>query len=350
MPLPYTDGFNYYLGDILLYGKQKMQNITSNNGVTMGLVGSSGAGKSTVLREVFMDDVFGIRKDKDYIITVFTESPDSDAFQGLSKDIKVDGNGLDEEQINWAYRMNIIHGKQFNFMFILDDVLQLRYQRQLERMFLIMRNTNITSVVSIQYPNLIPRPIRTSVYYIFCMRFNTREGVEMAVDYFLSSYIPGNKEEKIETYTRWAENHRFYLIDNLNYKVYAVDNNFMCKELPRLIGELQIYTPPADWEETANLTDLFDEKIVPASKQENVEMSDDTSSDDEDTSSEEDVPMPIAKPKRKQRKLQVQPFIQNKRKDTPRPKRKSGGVTKKRKTTSSNSAGDRKPVKRQRKG
>lgn len=88
-----------------------MQNVKSDNGVTCALVGSSGAGKSTVLRQVFMDDVFGVRKDKDYIITVFTESPNSDAFVGLNKDIKVNGHGLDEELINWAYRMNVIHGK-----------------------------------------------------------------------------------------------------------------------------------------------------------------------------------------------------------------------------------------------
>lgn len=291
-----------------------MQNVNSDNGVTCGLVGSSGAGKSTVLRKVFMDDVFGLRKDKDYIITVFTESPNSDAFIGLSKDIKVDGHGLDEDQINWAYRMNSIHGKRYNFMFILDDVLQLRYQKQLERMFLIMRNTNITSVVSIQYPNLIPRPIRTSVYYIFCMRFNTREGVEMAVDYFLSSYIPGNRDEKIEIYTRWAENHRFYVIDNLNYKVYAVDNNFMCKELPRIIGDYQMYTPAAEWESNIN-----NNEINYKPKQEEEQSDYYTSSSESESDLEQEVKEKL--PQRKKRKLNVQPFIQNKRKDTPRPKR-----------------------------
>lgn len=316
--LPYTDGFNYYLGDILLYGKQKMQNTDSNNGVTIGMVGSSGAGKSTIIKEVFLEDVFGIRKDKDYIITIFTESPDSDAFKNLPKDVKVDGHGLDEEQINWAYRMNLMHGKMYNFMFILDDVLNLRYQKQLEKMFLIMRNTNITSVVSIQYPNLIPRPIRTSVYYIFCLRFNQMEGVEMAVEYFLSSYIPGkSKEEKCQIYASWAEHHRFYLIDNLNYKTYAVDNNFMCKELPKIIGENQIYTEPAEWEENYSNTDVFDTvkkpKLEDELEEEDLLSSDGDSGDGPSEYNSWKKYQPKEEPKKVKRQLKVQPFIQNKR-------------------------------------
>lgn len=295
-----------------------MQNVNSNNGVTFALVGSSGAGKSTLLREVFLEDVFGLRKDKDYIITIFTESPDSDAFKKLNKEVKVDGYGLDEEQINWAYRMNLLHGKQFNFLYILDDVLQLRYQKQLERMFLIMRNTNISSVVSIQYPNLIPRPIRTSVYYIFCMRFNTQEGVEMAVDYFLSSYIPGNsKEEKMSIYMQWAENHRFYLIDNLNYKTYAIDNNYMAKELPRLIFDQVIYTPPASWEH--NLTKGIE-------IQKFIEPPEPHESSDEGLSAsdiENDDPIESFIPPKRKRKPIVQPFIQN----VPQKKRKTNKKT-----------------------
>ena len=344
--LPYTDGFEYYLGDILLYGKQKMQNVDSNNGVTVGMVGSSGAGKSTLIREIFLEDVFGLRKDKDYIITIFTESPDSDAFRNLPKDVKVDGYGLDEDQINWAYRMNLLHGKQYNFMYILDDVLQLRYQKQLERMFLIMRNTNVTSVVSIQYPNLIPRPIRTSVYYIFCMRFNSHEGVEMAVEYFLSSYIPGSsKKEKCEIYATWAEHHRFYLIDNLNYKTYAVDSNFMCKELPKIIGDHEVFTEPADWE-----YDFMDKDIIfdpkpnnkdnDASKEDDYDSTSSSSDEENDSTIVEPPPVQQQQPKKK-KQLKVQPMIQNKAKTKAQKQQHNSGTKRKRsnkKTTNNNSS------------
>lgn len=221
-----------HISSILLEGKQKMQAPDKNNGVTYALIGSSGSGKSTLLRDVFLNDVYEDRADKEYIVTVFTESPQCDAFQKLPKKVNVDGAGVDLNLINWMYQMNATYDKKYNFVTILDDCIHLRYKSQIEKMFLVMRNTNITSVVSLQYANLIPRSIRTSVYFIFCMHQNTLEGVELMVISFLSAYLPGGtKAEKMDYYMSWTQNHRFFLIDNLNHKAYQVNENYECFEL-----------------------------------------------------------------------------------------------------------------------
>lgn len=238
LPGIYHSGFDLYLGDILLEGKTKMQSPTKDNGVTFALVGSSGAGKSTLLRKVFIDDVYGPRRDKDYIISIFTESPHCDAFEGLSKEVKVCGCGVSEDIINAMKEQNRHFDKVYNFVNLLDDCIHLRHMAQVEKMFLIDRNSNLTSAVSLQWANLIPKSIRTSVYYVFIMHHSNPQGAEVAVDTFLCGYIPGrNIKKKTQIFMTWARKHRFYFIDNLNEKCYAVTDRFMCKELPQIIDE-----------------------------------------------------------------------------------------------------------------
>src|SRR6476620_10361544 len=115
LPPIYHDGFDIYLGDILLESKKKMQTPDKHNGVTFALVGSSGSGKSTLLRKVFIDDVFGARRDKDYIITIFTESPQSDAFNDLPKEVAMCGCGISQDIINAMKKQNRHFDKVFNF-------------------------------------------------------------------------------------------------------------------------------------------------------------------------------------------------------------------------------------------
>jgi hypothetical protein len=230
--------------DVISQGKKKLQSAEKKNGVTFAFIGSSGCGKSTLLRKVFIDEIFTKRAKeedgKEFIIQVFTESSKSDAFDGLAKDksILMDCKGLDQDNINWCYHMNEEYDKKYNFMIILDDVLDIRYKDLVRRMFLIMRNTNISSVVSLQYPNLIPKSVRTSVYFTILFFFAQDEGIELAVRGWLTAYLPGKSiREKIIHYRNWTQaegGHQMFLLDNLNHKCYYVNADYECKEIPMI--------------------------------------------------------------------------------------------------------------------
>lgn len=228
--------------DVICEGKKTLQDGEQRNGVTFAFIGSSGCGKSTCIRKVFIDQIFTERAKqedkKEFIIQVFTESAKSDAFKDMDKGILMDTKGLDEHNINFCYHMNENYDKKYNFLFILDDVLDLQYKMLVKRMFLTMRNTNISSLVSLQYPNLIPKAIRTSVYFTLLFYLNTDEAVELAVRGWLSAYLPGHSvKEKMLYYRRWTKQghgHQMILVDNLNHKCYLVDSKYNCKELPMI--------------------------------------------------------------------------------------------------------------------
>lgn len=208
-----------------------MQSATSKNGITVAIMGGSGRGKSTLLRKIFIDKLYGISKE--YIVQIFTESASSDALQNMPKDVIVDGMGVDQDTINFCYKTNQEYDKRYNFVIILDDCIHIRFAKMIERMFLIMRNSNITSVVSLQHPKHIPVSIRNSIYFAICMGFNGGDGAEICVRNWIGGYLPGNTiSEKIYHYQEWAhEGHRFFLLDNLNHKCYKVDENYHCEEL-----------------------------------------------------------------------------------------------------------------------
>lgn len=234
------------LDQVLIEAKEKMQGPEKANGITFAFMGSSGCGKSTVIMKVFIDQIFGkkattARKDKEFIIQIFTQSAKSDAFRELPKDILVDSKGLDEDNINFCYHMNENYNKKYNFFCILDDVLDIRYKDLVQRMFLTMRNTNISSLVSLQYPKLIPVSIRTSVYFALFFFFNNDEATEQAVRGWLSAYLPGKQiREKIYYYREWVlqnDGHNMFLMDNLNHRCYKVDTSnevYNCIELPMI--------------------------------------------------------------------------------------------------------------------
>lgn len=231
------------LDQVLIEAKEKMQGPEKANGITFAFMGSSGCGKSTVIMKVFVDQIFGkkatrSRKDKEYIIQIFTQSAKSDAFKELPKDVLVDPKGLDEDNINFCYHMNEEYQKKYNFFLMLDDVLDIRYKDLVQRMFLTMRNTNISSLISIQYPKLIPVSIRTSVYFALFFFFNNDEATEQAVRGWLSAYLPGKTiREKIYYYREWVlqnDGHNMFLMDNLNHRCYKIDTtgeNYNCIEL-----------------------------------------------------------------------------------------------------------------------
>lgn len=213
-----------------------MQSKDKNNGVTMIILGSSGCGKSTMIKKILLGECYdGPKKDKDYIVAIYTQSAKSDAFEDLPKTILIDKSGLDEEAIKLAYQMNMHYDKKYNFVYILDDVIHIRYKKQLEQMFLTMRNMNLTSIVSLQYPKLIPPSIRISVYFTFCFCMNNQEGIEQIVRGWLAGYLQGkNIREKMQTYREWTEGangKRFYLLDNLNHTCYRVTEKYMCTKL-----------------------------------------------------------------------------------------------------------------------
>ena len=243
-----SDGVIRSLEDVINEGKQSLQqknDPSKKNGVTYALFGSSGCGKSTLLRKIFVEKLYCnkdvLNSEEEYLTVFFTGSRHSDALKGLidGKDDEggdeggcgngsiVDGCGLDPDVYKWMYQMNYTFDKTFNFVVMIDDVLDVKSNPVMFNAFLTYRNMNITSVISLQYLKLCPLAVRSSVYFVFLMPANSREGVEQLVRNYMGMYLKGrNITEKMTAYELLTRDYRCFLLDNLNHKCYYVDNNY----------------------------------------------------------------------------------------------------------------------------
>lgn len=239
----FSDGSKpIYLGELIRQQKRDLQGDQgeNKNGITVVVVGSSGCGKSTMIKTVFLEDVYADKSK--FLITLFTNSQKSDALRKLDKSIMVCGAGVDENYIRWCFQMNNEYDKRYNFVTMLDDVIDFRHSLLVNQMFLIMRNTNMTSFCSLQYPNHIPPAIRISAYFTFCFSSNNQQGIEMSVRYYLAGYLPGvTIRQKMDAYREWTEGgegkgrgHRFFMLDNLNHACFRIDENYMCYKMDML--------------------------------------------------------------------------------------------------------------------
>jgi hypothetical protein len=238
-PQPQDEAKPIYLAELIRIQKRKMQGDSGEhkNGVTYIIVGSSGCGKSTMLTKIFFEDVYA-DKNK-FLVTIFTQSAKSDAFKELDSSIILCPYSVDEDYIRWLFQMNYEYEKKYNFITALDDVIDFRHNLLVNQMFLIMRNTNLTSICSLQYPHYIPPAIRISAYFTFCFSSNNLQGIELCVRYYLAGYLPGlNIRAKMDAFREWTEGgegeakgHRFYLLDNLNHACYRIDEHYMCYKM-----------------------------------------------------------------------------------------------------------------------
>jgi hypothetical protein len=242
-----SSGFTHYLPDLISEAKSKLQvtgDYTKRNGVTYALFGSSGSGKSTIIRKIFLDDLYnnerqGVPMNDEYIVTLFTESKHADALQNLDEDgVLVDACGLNEEVYKWMYAMNYTYDKQYNFVVMIDDVLTVKSLPTVFKAFLTYRNMNITSVVSLQYLKLCPLAVRSSLYFCFLLPLNSNEGIEQLVKGYLGMYLPGKSlGVKINRYKDMCKDHCFFLMDNLNHRCFYVNADYMAKEMLPLPAE-----------------------------------------------------------------------------------------------------------------
>lgn len=247
-----------YLTDLLREAKKSLQRIgdpMKHNGVTFALFGSSGSGKSTIIRKIFIDDLYKNGTDSktgrgdehskkdDFISCLFTESKHTDAFRDLDDDdIIVDACGFNEDVYQWMYAMNYTYDKKYNFVVMIDDVLSVKSLPSVFKAFLTYRNMNITSIVSLQYLKLCPLAIRSSLYFCFLLPLNSNEGIEQLVKGYLGIYLPGKTlAQKINRYKEMCSHHRFFLMDNLNHKCYYVDNEYFATEMETLPAEECLY-------------------------------------------------------------------------------------------------------------
>ena len=184
-----------------------MDNNTGNSTV---IFGSSKAGKSTLLMNLYKQYY------REYISVLFTESPQLKLFKDNRLIIAPELFG---DIIRDMHKINKGTKNKYKFCALLDDIVDQKENILVRKLILILRNSNISSVVSLQSPKLLSKSNRGSVNNYIFFKFNTDEMIEEIIKLFLSSFLQGKMDQKIKQYKNMTENHQFIYYRPLDDKI-----------------------------------------------------------------------------------------------------------------------------------
>lgn len=192
--------------------------LDKGTGNTLFIVGSSKAGKSYALIKVYEE----YYSDNKTIAILFTDSPQSPHYTNLRKKglVVCPEGGFNDDAKEFITKIKGLQTKFDNpvrILLMFDDVLNLRYSDIIQKALLIYRNSYISTIISIQYPNLLNKSMRANVNNIFLFRFNSDETIEVAIKAFCGSYEPflsiPSMEQKIKKYKELTMNHQFIYVN-----------------------------------------------------------------------------------------------------------------------------------------
>ena len=182
-------------------------NLDANTGNTVLLCGSSKSGKTYLQMEIYRQYFI------DYVSILFAQNAQLDQYK--AKNLIRSDEYLPKiidifRQINKASR------NKFDFLVMFDDMLSLKTDKNVTDLFLSLRNSKISSVISLQYLNLMSKSCRGNVNTIFAGAHNSDENIVVLIRCYLASWMKSigitNELDMVRHYRELTRNHGFIQI------------------------------------------------------------------------------------------------------------------------------------------
>lgn len=161
------------------------------SGTTYAIVGKSFSGKTTFIVNQ-LNSLTEAELNMYNGIVFFTESANADPLKDLSSRVKermILTDRFCPKILQVLKKLNDATHNKFKFLVIFDDILELRGML-LTKCILTLRNSNISTVISIQYHKLMSPAQRSSVHNMYIFNLRTEQW-----EYMLRGFILGNVQE-----------------------------------------------------------------------------------------------------------------------------------------------------------
>lgn len=196
--------------DIFKVHKGLTLKLDPRTGNTTFLLGSSKAGKSTALMKIY-DKYYAKKK---YISILFSINKHIRVYKGHKFLLRCPSFNKDAEKIVLMGKyINSKCRNKYSFVNIFDDMIDTGHNKLLNNMILTYRNSNISSLISLQYTYLLSKKARSNINNILLFHFNTDEGRKTVVETFLRATFAkmGYKtmNEQINLYKKLTSNYQF---------------------------------------------------------------------------------------------------------------------------------------------
>lgn len=181
-------------------------------GCSFCLIGSTRSGKTTLLKNIICDYF------KKHITVLMSNSIHASIYKEIDGCIKspVYSNRVIKE----GYEINRKTHNNYDFLYILDDIVDKKFDKELLKLLTIYRNSNLSTIISVQSPMLLNTTSRSNINFVILMKLNSDESIEKVIRMYLMSYLDGKMPDKVRLYKRLTEDHFFFVVNNLTGELY----------------------------------------------------------------------------------------------------------------------------------
>lgn len=183
-------------------------------GISILLVGATRSGKTTLTKHL-LHKVF-----KEHIQLLMSPNIHAPIYRDLDKNVMTCSD-FKPEIIQECYQINRKTDNHYDFLVILDDIVNKKFDKDLLKLFTTHRNANISAIQSIQSPILLNSAMRGNINIVMLGYMNSDESCEKVIRMFCYASVAGkNIEEKIHEYKRLTADHHWIVVNNLDGVIY----------------------------------------------------------------------------------------------------------------------------------
>lgn len=174
--------------------------LDEGTGNTTLLLGSSKMGKSTLLMKMY-DEYYS---DNNYISILWAGNPHIKVYE-KHKNLIISSvwNKKSTKVIESQKKIQVGTKNKYNFCNLFDDVIDVHNSDLVRNLMLSYRNSKISSVISLQYPNLLSKSSRGNCNNIICFRFVSDESIEVVLKIFFTGYLSSIGIKKLGDQINW---------------------------------------------------------------------------------------------------------------------------------------------------
>lgn len=195
--------------------------IPDKTGSSLVIMAKSKAGKTSFLSKIVKN------LPKDIIKIVISPNIHNDIYTSM-KNKCVYTPEFNVDLIKLCQRINQKTKNHYRFCIILDDVIDEKSNTMVLKMFLTLRNSNISCILSVQSTMLINKVIRGNANYILLGKLSGEESILDTYKKFLINYRDDLKirsdRDIIPTYDALTKDYNFIFVNSLKERVLSTNN------------------------------------------------------------------------------------------------------------------------------
>lgn len=196
-------------------------NLDTNTGNTVVIYGSSKRGKTTLMMHLYERHY---AHDKRYISTLYSGNPQLKIYKGDRN--LLTSYGFTSRSANYIKLQQLINVKTKNrylWLNMFDDIIDAKQAPILGKLVLTYRNSNISSIICLQYVYMLSKANRSSVNHTCVFGSNTAEDEENIIKLLLKPYLVAiglkKLQEQVAFYREATRDHGFIYLDNIHNRM-----------------------------------------------------------------------------------------------------------------------------------